>query len=95
MATTSLPTGCTPTPSRSSGTRPDDWAILTTVRVPFAQFAQPPGIHENLPGNRTATPGLFLASEATVDSSVNGAVISGERAAGIVDVYLRGRGGQR
>ena len=77
------------------GHRPDDWAILSTVRVPFAQFAQPPGIHENLPGNRTSTPGLFLASEATVDSSVNGAVISGERAAGIVDVYLRGRGGQR
>ena len=72
------------------GHRPDDWEILTTVRVPFAQFAQPPGIHEHLPRNRTATPGLFLASEATVDSSINGAVISGERAAGIVDVYLRG-----
>ncbi len=77
------------------GHTPEDWSILTTVRVPFAQFAQPPGIHENLPGNRTATPGLFLASEVTVDSSVNGAVISGERAAGIVDVFLRGeKGGQ-
>ena len=73
------------------GHRAEDWSILTMVRVPFAQFAQPPGIHEHLPENRTATPGLFLASEATVDSSVNGAIISGERAAGIVDVFLRGK----
>lgn len=75
------------------GHRPEEWAILATVRVPFAQFAQPPGIHARLPDNRTATPGLFLASEATVDSSTNGAVISGERAAGIVDVFLRGKRG--
>ena len=55
---------------------------LGVVRVPFSQFAQPPGIHERLPRNRTAIPGLYLAGEYTEDSSINGAMRSGEAAAG-------------
>jgi hypothetical protein len=34
-----------------------------------------------LPGNRTGTPGLFLAGEYTEDSSINGSMLSGEKAA--------------
>jgi phytoene dehydrogenase-like protein len=70
------------------GHAPDDWTILRVDRVPFSQFSQPPGIFRRLPGNVTPTPGLFLASEATVDSSCNGAMLSGEAAAAIVQREL-------
>jgi phytoene dehydrogenase-like protein len=65
------------------GHQPKDWRVLETVSVPFSQFAQPPGIYRRLPGNVTPIRGLFLASEATVDSSYNGAISSGETAADI------------
>ena len=61
-----------------------DFRPLGLRRIPYGQFAQPPGIHERLPENRTATPGLVLAGEYTEDSSINGAMLSGERAAGAV-----------
>ncbi|MDP8939779.1 MAG: FAD-dependent oxidoreductase [Actinomycetota bacterium] len=54
---------------------------LAIYRIPFAQFAQPPGTHDRLPANRTATPGLILAGEYTEDSSINGSILSGEKAA--------------
>jgi protoporphyrinogen oxidase len=50
-------------------------------RVPYAQFAQPPGIHPQLPDNATDVPGLWLAAEFTEASSLNAAMISGEKAA--------------
>jgi hypothetical protein len=62
----------------------EDWRVLEVVQAPFSQFMQPPGIYRRLPGNVTPTKGLYLASEATVDSSYNGAVWSGETPAGIV-----------
>ena len=58
-----------------------DLRPLALRRIPYGQFAQPPGIHDSLPRNRTATPGLFLAGEYTEDSSINGSMLSGERAA--------------
>ena len=58
-----------------------DLRPLSIYRIPFAQFAQPPGTHERLPVNRTATPGLVLAGEYTEDSSINGSMLSGEKAA--------------
>ena len=61
-----------------------DFRPLGLRRIPYGQFAQPPGIHENLPVNRTARPGLVLAGEYTEDSSINGSMLSGERAAGAV-----------
>lgn len=61
-----------------------DLRPLAVYRIPFAQFAQPPGTHPGLPGNRTQTPGLYLAGEYTQDSSINGSMLSGERAAGAV-----------
>lgn len=63
---------------------PGSWEVLEVVRTPHARFAQPPGIFRRLPANVTSIEGLTLASEATVDSSYNGAMISGETAAAIV-----------
>ena len=57
---------------------------LSLRRIPYGQFAQPPGIHSRLPENRTQTPGLVLAGEYTEDSSINGSMLSGEKAAGAV-----------
>jgi phytoene dehydrogenase-like protein len=61
-----------------------DFRPLGLRRIPYGQFAQPPGVHEGLPGNRTPTPGLVLAGEYTEDSSINGSMLSGEKAAGEV-----------
>jgi hypothetical protein len=61
-----------------------DFRPLGMRRIPYGQFAQPAGIHDVLPGNRAATPGLFLAGEYTEDSSINGSMLSGEKAAGEV-----------
>ena len=58
-----------------------EWDIFSVVRVPFSQFAQPPGIYGRLPEADSGTPGLVYAGEATADSSQNGAIISGEAAA--------------
>lgn len=58
-----------------------DLRPLAVYRIPYAQFAQPPGVHEELPSNRTERPGLYLAGEYTEDSSINGAMLSGEKAA--------------
>ena len=55
--------------------------LLRIVRIPFAQFAQPPGVYATLPGNMTAIPNLVLASEVTHSSSIQGAMASGEAAA--------------
>ncbi|MCA9877874.1 MAG: hypothetical protein KC442_08830, partial [Thermomicrobiales bacterium] len=63
---------------------PGSWSVIDVVKTPHAQFAQPPGIYRRLPANVTPIAGLTLASEATVDSSYNGATISGETAAAIV-----------
>ncbi len=63
------------------GHDPSDWTPIATVRLPFSQFAQPPGVYGRLPGTVTATPGLYLAGEATTESSYNGALLSGEAAA--------------
>ena len=54
---------------------------LALCRVPYGQFAQPPDVHKKLPKNRTDTPGLVLAGEYTEDSSINGSMLSGEKAA--------------
>ncbi|MEI7554044.1 NAD(P)/FAD-dependent oxidoreductase [Candidatus Chlorohelix sp.] len=54
---------------------------LEVVRIPYAQFDQPPGIHPTLPKNTAPTPGLYFAAEFTEASSINAAMISGEKAA--------------
>ncbi|NJO81499.1 MAG: FAD-dependent oxidoreductase [Chloroflexi bacterium AL-W] len=54
---------------------------LRLYRIPFAQFQQPPGLHPTLPDNRTIRPGLYIAGELTEASSLNAAMISGEKCA--------------
>jgi hypothetical protein len=61
--------------------QPNAWSVRRIVRVPFALYRQEPGVHRRLPDAATGTRGLFLASDATVDASVNGALFSGESAA--------------
>ena len=55
--------------------------LLHTDRIEFAQFAQPPGIHEDLPGPRDAGDGVYLAGDYTQWSSIQGAMESGREAA--------------
>lgn len=63
---------------------PDDWQLIQVYRIPWAQFRQPTGIFDRLPATETGTPGLFLGGEITVSSSLNGALVSGQRAAAAV-----------
>ncbi|MGD9711643.1 MAG: NAD(P)/FAD-dependent oxidoreductase [Thermomicrobiales bacterium] len=70
--------------ARLLGHAESDWTRLSDVFVPFSQFRQPPGFSQNVPGNRAPTPGLYLAGDYTRDSSINGAIISGEQAADAV-----------
>jgi phytoene dehydrogenase-like protein len=63
----------------------DRLECVHTDRIPNAQFAQPPGIHETLPGPRDPEGAVYLAGEYTRDSSINGALLSGRDAASAVD----------
>ncbi len=67
--------------ARMLGHSATEWDILSVVRVPFSQFAQPPGIYGRLPETESGSPGLIYSGEATADSSQNGAILSGEAAA--------------
>jgi len=58
-----------------------DLELVRTERVPFAQFAQPPGFRESLPGVRSPDAPVYLAGDYTAWSSINGAMESGRRAA--------------
>jgi phytoene dehydrogenase-like protein len=57
---------------------------LALYRIPYAQFAQPPGVADTLPENRTSIPGLYFAAEFTGGSSINAALESGEKAAALL-----------
>ncbi|ELZ12126.1 amine oxidase [Halovivax asiaticus JCM 14624] len=54
---------------------------LHTDRIPFAQFDQPPGIHDRLPDVRAPDGPVYLAGEYTRWSSIQGAMASGQDAA--------------
>lgn len=57
---------------------------LDVVRVPYSQFAQPPGVYSSLPGPIGPERGLFLAGEYLHSSSTQGAIRGGEMAAAAV-----------
>ena len=59
-----------------------------TSFVEFAQFEQPPGVHASLPSNVAPEGNVFLAGDYTEDSSINGAMLSGRRAAESVESVL-------
>jgi phytoene dehydrogenase-like protein len=54
----------------------------------FAQYRPRVGVRRELPGPRTAVENLILAGDTTTHPSIEGAVSSGERAAGIVGALL-------
>ncbi|WP_336037118.1 FAD-dependent oxidoreductase [Halobacterium yunchengense] len=66
-----------------------DFELLCTDRVDFAQFAQPPGVHDGLPDVRAPDGPVYLAGDYTHDSSINGALESGATAADAVAADLR------
>ncbi|MFB6157203.1 MAG: NAD(P)/FAD-dependent oxidoreductase [Haloferacaceae archaeon] len=57
---------------------------LATDRIEFAQFAQPPGVHESLPDARDPDGPVYLAGDYTTWSSIQGAIRSGREAAAAV-----------
>ncbi|WP_117592128.1 NAD(P)/FAD-dependent oxidoreductase [Haloprofundus halophilus] len=59
----------------------DGLRLLKTTRVPFAQFVQPPGIHETLPDVDDPDGWVYLAGDYTEWSSIQGAMESGRKAA--------------
>ena len=59
----------------------DRFDLLATERVDFAQFAQPPGIHDELPDVRDPEGPIYLAGDYTQWSSIQGALESGHEAA--------------
>ncbi len=68
----------------------DQLERLTTDRIPFAQFDQPPGRHATLPDARDPAGPVYLAGEFTRWSSIQGALESGKRAADAVGEDLSG-----
>lgn len=63
-------------------------SVEKTVHCDFAQFAQPPGVHETLPDTRDPDGPVYLAGDYTHDSSINGALASGRIAAAAVTADL-------
>ncbi len=66
------------------GARSARFEPVGVVRVPYAQFDQPPGVYGRLPPAETSTPGLYLAGEYLHSSSIQGAMRGGEMAAAAV-----------
>lgn len=62
----------------------DSLELLETTSIPFAQYDQPPGIHETLPDVDSPEGAVYLAGDITTDSSINGALRSGREAAAVV-----------
>ncbi|MFP4530162.1 MAG: NAD(P)/FAD-dependent oxidoreductase [Halodesulfurarchaeum sp.] len=58
----------------------EDLRLVETIDVPFAQFSQPPGIHESLPSVSAPEGSIYLAGDVTTDSSINGALMSARQA---------------
>jgi len=68
-----------------------DFSGLETVdthRIRFAQFAQPPGVHADLPDPDDPEGPVVLAGDYTEWSSIQGALESGRRAADAAGDYL-------
>lgn len=55
--------------------------VLATDRIEFAQFSQPPGVHDGLPAVDDPNGRCYLAGEYTAWSSIDGAMQSGRTAA--------------
>ncbi|RLM59516.1 FAD-dependent oxidoreductase [Halobellus sp. Atlit-31R] len=58
---------------------------VRTHRIEFAQFDQPPGVHETLPDHRAPGGRTYLAGDYTAWSAIQGAMRSGREAARAVE----------
>ncbi len=63
----------------------DDLELLETVDIPFAQYEQPPGVHDGLPSVDAPAGSVYLAGDITMDASINGALRSGRIVAETVE----------
>ncbi|WP_418282726.1 NAD(P)/FAD-dependent oxidoreductase [Halorubrum sp. DTA98] len=63
-------------------------SVVDTDRIPFAQFTQPPGVHETLPDPDDPAGPVVLAGEYTAWSSIQGALESGRLASEIGRSHL-------
>jgi monoamine oxidase len=61
-----------------------DLEPVRTHRIEFAQFDQPPGVHDDLPGPRAPGGRTYLAGDYTAWSAIQGAMRSGREAAAAV-----------
>jgi len=59
----------------------DAWRHLATYRIHHAQPAQPPGYRAARPDSPRLRRGVYLAGDWLTDASINGALLSGRRAA--------------
>jgi phytoene dehydrogenase-like protein len=66
----------------------DSLEPLATDRIEFAQFDQPPGIHDRLPEATAPAERVYLAGEFTEWSAIQGALESGRVAADAVEADL-------
>lgn len=57
------------------------WRYLATYRIPFAQFDQRPGVLEPAGRPVRLAPGLYVCGDHVENASINGALVSGRRAA--------------
>lgn len=75
------------------GARASELELLRLLRIPYAQFAQPPGVAGVLAPVRTPRTHVWLASEATRGCSIQGAMEGGEQAAAAIleDAAVLGR----
>ena len=66
----------------------ENWRCLRLYRIQNAQLAQLPGFESRRPTIPTKIKGVFLAGEYASNSSIEGAVASGEAAAKKIAYYL-------
>jgi phytoene dehydrogenase-like protein len=64
------------------------WRLIDVVNLQYCFYDQQPALMRRLPDATTGVTGLFLASDATVDASINGAMMSGEDAAWTVRMAI-------
>ena len=67
-----------------SGFRASEFTLLDKQVIPYAQMPQNPGFRKNRPSNRTSSSGCYLASEATTNGSIDGAIQSGLQCAAAI-----------
>ena len=66
------------------GQGPTSWRHLATVHVPLALPDESPAARRLRPATPQLCPGLFVCGDATSSASINGALVSGRRAAAAV-----------